>query len=999
MAVAVRSAREEEPHAVLAVYGREPRIWRPEESDFLQSMAHLLGAAEAREESERFLTTLAANLPGVLYRCRNDASWTMQYLSEGCRELTGYPPEALEENREIAYGELVHPEDRDRVWHGVQRAVEEDRPFQLIYRLRTRGGEEKWVWEQGRVVDPAAPRGGSLEGCIFDVTDWKEARDEAERSRRLVQATFGSLEDAVFVIRTGERTIETCNPAAERLFGWDREELEGSGTEKLHVDREHYLRFSRKSLRALEEDGVYRGEFRMRRKDGSVFFTEHVISYVDGEEEPRRAVSVVRDATRRKEREAEIRRSRDLLGAVVESTSDGIFVKDRSGEILFANSAASRLLGGSAVEDIVGLRDEEILDEDALEVVRRADREVLSSGEIRRFEQTIPVGPGKEPRTFDVVVAPYRRSGGEPVGVVGLARDITERKEAEEQLRKAEHKYSKVFRVTPVTLSIATLDEGRFIEINDGFEDLYGWSSQDVVGRSGRELELWPLWEQRERLVERLEEDGSLRDVEVQVQTRGGELLDVLFSAELLELDGTPCMLAATQDITDRKAAERELQRLALRDGLTGLPNRNLFRDRMEHALERSRRLGTSVAVLFLDLDRFKVVNDTLGHPAGDALLQEVARRIQSCFREEDTVARLGGDEFGGLLEDLESADDARRVADRLVEVFDPPFEVAGTEVHTQASIGIAMSDQGAERPDDLLRYSDVAMYRVKSQEGTRYHVFDPEEDRPETVRLHRENELRQAVRDREFFLEFQPTVRLSDRAVVGAEALVRWHHPERGRVPPDEFIPLAEETGLIVPLGQWVLEEACRTAEGWRRDVLAPGRPFILSVNLSGRQCHEPDLVERVLSVAKETGFPPDALQLEITESVLMTGRGRLQELRDRGVRVAIDDFGTGYSSLQYLRRVQADTLKVDRTFVADLNADPRGRVVVEAILMVARQIGIEVVAEGIETEAQLDQLRELGCDVGQGFLFARPMSPDAFADLLRGGRPGDGRPGPRPG
>ncbi len=990
LAVAVRSAREEEPHGVLAVYGREPRLWRPEEADFLQSMAHLLGAAEAREESERFLSTVAANLPGVLYRCRNDASWTMQYLSEGCRELTGYPPGALEENREVAYGELIHPEDRERVRAGVEAAVREGRPFQLIYRIRTRGGQEKWVWEQGRAVDPAAPRGGTLEGCLFDVTDWKEARDDAERFRRLIEATFASLEDAVFVIRTADRTIETCNPAAERLFGWDREELEGSGTESLHVDREHHVRFGRESERALEEDGVYRGEFRMRRKDGSVFYTEHVISYVDGDEEPRRAVSVVRDTTDRKEREEEIRRSRDLLEAVVEGTSDAIFVKDRSGEIVFANSAASRLLAGPDDEEIVGHRDELLLDDETLGMIRKVDEEVLASGEIRRFEQMMPIGTEGDPRTFDTIVAPYRRSDGETAGIIGFARDITEKKETEERLRKAENKYRSVFHVTPTTLSIATLEEGRLLEINDGFKELYGWTREEAVGRTARELNLWPRWQKRERLVQKLKRDERVQNVELQMQRRDGEVVDVLFSAELLELDDEPCLLAATQDISDRKEAEQELQRMALRDGLTGLPNRNLFRDRLEHALERARRMGTSIAVLFLDLDRFKVVNDTLGHPAGDMLLQEVARRIRSCFREEDTVARLGGDEFAGLVEDLHSEDQVRVVADRLVEVFDPPFEVAGTEVHTQASIGIATSEGGTERPDDLLRFSDVAMYRVKNQKGTRYHVFDPEQDRPETVRLHRENDLRAAVAEGQFFLEFQPTVRLSDRVILGAEALVRWDHPERGRVPPDEFIPLAEETGLIVPLGEWVLEEACRVVETWLRDVIPADDPFTLSVNLSGRQCHEPDLVERVLAIAESTGLPPERLQLEITESVLMTGRGRLQELRDRGVQIAIDDFGTGYSSLQYLRRLQADVLKVDRTFVADLETDPRDSVVVEAIMMVAGQFGIDVVAEGIETEAQLGHLADLGCAVGQGFLFARPMSPDTFTDLLRRGSPG---------
>jgi diguanylate cyclase (GGDEF)-like protein/PAS domain S-box-containing protein len=850
---AVRGAGEE-PLGVLAAYDAGARKWDQEETDFLEAMAHLLGASLAWRESERQLSTLAENLPGVLYRCRNDPEWTMEYLSAGFRELTGWDPEEILAEGGLEYADLIHPGDRERVWETVQAAVEEDRPFQLLYRLDTRGGGERWVWEQGRVVEPTAGAGLRLEGCILDMTESKRAREEAERSRRLIETTFRSVEDAVFLIRTEDRTIEACNPAAARMFGREQSELEGASTEILHVDREHYERFGRESEQALEREGVYRGESRMQRADGTAFYTEHVVSFVDAEGEPDRAVSVV--------------------------------------------------------------------------------------------------------------------------------RDVTERKVAERERRRAEKRYRKLFQASPAAVSVSELESGRLLDVNEAFTELFGWDRAEAVGSTVEELGIWPSPEVRERSVRRLRETGELRGLELQFRDRAGNAVEALCSAELLEIDDREYVLGVAHDITERKVAERELQRLALRDTLTGLPNRTLFLDRLDHALERHVEDAGRVGVLYLDLDRFKVVNDTLGHSAGDSLLGMVASRIEDRFPDEATVARLGGDEFGVLLEDLDESEEVAPHARRLEDAFREPFEVRGTTFHCDASIGIATG--GADdRAEDLLRFADVAMFRAKESEGTAHHVFDAAVDEAETRRLHRENELRDAIEDDQLRLEYQPVVRLSDRRIVGVEALVRWEHPERGLVHPDEFIPLAEETGLIVPLGHRVLEEACRWGARWH-GMTAEEEPLVLSVNLSPRQYQEPDVAERIAAAADTAGLPPEALQLEITESVLLSGHGKLQQLQRRGMRVAIDDFGTGYSSLQYLRRLQADVIKVDRTFVAELETDPRDSVMVQAILLVAQQIGIDVVAEGIETAAQLEHLEELGCRWGQGYHLGRPVRPEEFESLL---------------
>jgi diguanylate cyclase (GGDEF)-like protein len=388
--------------------------------------------------------------------------------------------------------------------------------------------------------------------------------------------------------------------------------------------------------------------------------------------------------------------------------------------------------------------------------------------------------------------------------------------------------------------------------------------------------------------------------------------------------------------------------------------------------------------VLFVDLDRFKVVNDSLGHQAGDEVLREAARRLRAVVRGRETVARLGGDEFVVILQPLESPADAEETARRITEALSGPFEVRGQEVHLSASTGIAVTRTGAEDGGELLRRADVAMYRAKEDDGADHRVFDVSTDRRAADRLQRENQLRRAIGEGQLRLHYQPVVDLDGGRVVGAEALVRWERPGHGLVEPADFIPLAEETGLIVPMGEWVLEEAAREAALWIRELREPGRGFTLSVNLSCRQYHGEGL-ERAVEQALETaGLPPDRLQLEITESVMMKSPERLEPLRERGVRIAIDDFGTGYSSLRYLRELRADVLKVDGTFVSGIEADGDRGALVSAILMIAAQLGLDVVAEGVETEAERDHLLRLGCRRGQGYLFGSPLPAGEFTARL---------------
>ena len=447
------------------------------------------------------------------------------------------------------------------------------------------------------------------------------------------------------------------------------------------------------------------------------------------------------------------------------------------------------------------------------------------------------------------------------------------------------------------------------------------------------------------------------------------------------------------RDNTERRTLEKQLAHQAFHDSLTGLPNRALFMDRTERALTRARRRKTAVAILFMDLDNFKIVNDSLGHEVGDRLLIAVAERIMGSVRPEDTVARFGGDEFTVLLEDAESAEEATRVAARVARALRASFFVAGQEVFVTTSIGISLNRSTEEQPGDLLKNADLAMYRAKAKGKDGFEVFEPDMNARVLERLELENDLRRALESPGGELEvyYQPEVSAASGEIVGFEALVRWEHPERGLILPSQFVSLAEETGSIASLGRWVLREACRQAREWQAHHPG-GPPLLMSVNLSVRQLRRPGLIGAVAEVLQETGLDPGTLVLEITESVAMEDAssmvGTMRELKALGIGLAIDDFGTGHTSLSYLKRFPVDYLKIDRTFTEELGESTEGNVIIEAIIRIAHALGLKVLTEGVEDAGQLARLRELGCDLAQGHHFSEPLPARAASELLTRGR-----------
>jgi diguanylate cyclase (GGDEF)-like protein len=438
-----------------------------------------------------------------------------------------------------------------------------------------------------------------------------------------------------------------------------------------------------------------------------------------------------------------------------------------------------------------------------------------------------------------------------------------------------------------------------------------------------------------------------------------------------------------SQEINEFPRRLDQLIREAFRDALTGLPNRALFMDRLSHALTRAERCGSNLAVLFLDLDRFKILNETLGQEVGDCLLREVAQRIAACLRPEDTVARLGGDEFGLLLEDTVELAGATAVAERVSAEIQRPFVVDGRDILISASIGIALTRGGSMQPDEVLHNADLAMYQAKAEGRARYELYQPGLSVSTRERLDLQSDLRTAGARQELSLRYQPVVTLASIRAVEVEALIRWDHRRRGALLPADFIALSEESGLMVPMGQWVLREACRQTRAWQKDV-----PLIVGVNLSASQFERDALPDEIAQILRETELDSSRLQLEISEAVLMRDDpkmlDRLEALKKIGVRLAIDDFGTGYASLSYLKRLPVDCLKIDRSLIKGVGFDNEDTAIIRAVVTLARSLGITVTAEGVETTEQLSQLRALGCEQGQGYYFARPVSADRLPELL---------------
>jgi diguanylate cyclase (GGDEF)-like protein/PAS domain S-box-containing protein len=680
---------------------------------------------------------------------------------------------------------------------------------------------------------------------------------------------------------------------------------------------------------------------------------------------------------------------------LVENASDIIYTHDLDGRFTWVNKACERVTG-YAREEALQMSIWDLVAPELVETTRQA-LEKRMTREQQLFELEIVAKDGhRVPLELTVRLA---YAGYRPVGVQGIARDITERKKAQQALEASQ----KATRESEERYALAA--QGA----NDGLWDWdlrtnriffsARWNGQ--LGLAGGATTGNPeQWFDRVHPDDRGRLQGDLGlhlegraphlENEHRIRHLDGEWRWMLVrAAAVRDPAGKAYRLAGSQtDITERKTAEEKLLHDALHDALTGLPNRSLFMDRLGQALAFQQRHDYRFAVLFLDLDRFKTVNDSLGHMQGDLLLVQVAQRVAACVRPGDTVARLGGDEFAVLLEDFTDPEEPLRAAQRIQGALAGAHDLEGTDVFATASIGVAMGGPQYACAEEVLRDADTAMYSAKDLGRARHAVFRPAMHAHARMQLQLETDLRRATERGELRLRYQPVVSLSSGRTAGCEALMVWDHPARGEIPPNDFIPTAEETGLIVPIGRWALLQACRDAKAWSNS----GHGVSVSVNLSGKQLVQPELLEQVRSALAVTGLDAGRLSLEVTESVIMENAGPaallLTQLRAMHVHLLLDDFGTGYSSLSYLHNFRFDTLKIDRSFVARLESAGKQAEIVRTIVSLARALSMEVVAEGVETATQLHALQALQVESAQGFWFSRPLDAHAFGALLEADR-----------
>ncbi len=681
-----------------------------------------------------------------------------------------------------------------------------------------------------------------------------------------------------------------------------------------------------------------------------------------------------------------------LFVLFMEHMPGSVFLKDLDGRYLYVNPAYERFLC-TTPGAWRNCNAHDLLSPESARKVEENDRKVLESGRpLRTTEQLLPrdgCHNGKE-HTHEVVKFPIYREG-RIVALGGFAMDVSRRRRTEQALLESEQNYRIVAEYT-ADWEIWIGPEGLVRFVSPACEEITGFPREQFVEdvrfiESVIHLDDRPAYR---KLMERMAEGAERGHLEFRVvRPDGRERWVMMQIRRVLDSKGGYLGLRAScRDFTDRKLLELKLQHEAFHDPLTRLPNRTLCLDRITQALERSKRRDNyHYAVIYLDLDRFKIINDSLGHDVGDQLLVHVARRLQESVRSLDTVARIGGYEFVVLLEEISSLREAIRIVKRLRNAVRTPCMLSGHEVHISASLGIVLSPAIYDRPEDLLRNANIAMHHAKERGRNRYLVFHTKLLEEALRMIHMENDLRLALDRKEFFLQYQPILALQSGRVTGLEALVRWNHPTKGVIPPGEFLPIAEDTGLIIPLGRWILKEACSRMAAWQKET-PDAKGLTINVNLSLKQLRHPDMAGMLAAVLLDTGLPPQSLKLEISENVLMDNPEvaiiMLSRLKTLGVQLSIDDFGAGYSSLSYLQRFPIDTLKVDRTFISRMGSGAGNREVVRAVIALAHSLNLDVVAEGVEVEQERSTLEDLECGSGQGYLFSQPVNQDVAGRLF---------------
>jgi diguanylate cyclase (GGDEF)-like protein/PAS domain S-box-containing protein len=867
-----------------------------------------------------------------------------------------------------------------------KRAMETGQPMDVETQGVRDDGTRFWVRNR---AFPYYGQDGQIAGFIEvvqDISARKAVEEQLERSEKLHRDLVETLDGIVWVADARTLDFTFVSQQAERLLGYAAEAWLEHGFWAGHLhpdDATEAMAHCRLACETLQSHVL---EYRMIAADGrAVWLRDRVRVAADESGKARTLRGLMVDIGSEKRAEQELREQLHLIGQLIEAIPCPVFFKDERGIYQGCNQAFEAYIGKSKAE-LIGRSVYDIAPPDLADVYQAADQSLFDQHPgAQIYEAAVAYADGSRHNVM-FHKATLSRPGGELGGIVGVILDITERKLAEDELRLA----ATVFENSNEAIMI-TDAQGKLLRVNHAFTEVTGYGEAEVLGRtpgllkSGRQ---GPQW--YEAMWQALKETGRWQG-EIWNRRKNGEIYPEWLSISCIRDNRGEVThyIGIFSDMSERKETEQMIEHLAHFDALTGLPNRNLMREQLIQAIAAATRHQRTVALMTINLDRFKNINDTLGHQIGDLLLVDTGHRLKQSVREDDSVARTGGDEFGIVLADLSHPQDAALVAEKILRELEQPTDIAGHELVITCSIGISLHPHDGIDAEDLLKNADTAVHFAKREGGGFYQFFTPQMNTAAHERLIMENSLRRALDRQEFVLHYQPQVDLESGIIVGTEALVRWLHPDMGLVPPAKFIPLAEDSGQIVALGEWVLRTACSQGRRW----IDQGHEHLrVAVNLSARQFRQKNLVKLVESALVESGLPPTALELELTESLLMDDPdqavGTLHELREMGVQFSVDDFGTGYSSLSRLKRFPIHKLKIDKSFVRDIASDANDAAIAQAVIALGHSLQLKVVAEGVETPEQLKFLRHHGCHSIQGYYFSPPVAEEVFGAMLSNGQ-----------
>jgi diguanylate cyclase (GGDEF)-like protein/hemerythrin-like metal-binding protein/PAS domain S-box-containing protein len=841
------------------------------------------------------------------------------------------------------------------------------------------------------IISPVHQPDGSITHYLSiqeDITERKNAEIELLESHQQLYSLLNSMAEGVYGVDTnGNCTF--VNRSFLRILGYENaDEIIGKHIHEVihhaHNDGSSYPATECQMYQACHNEEIHVSDEVFWRKDGIAVPVEYWSQPLITNGAMTGAIATFVDITERKLIEARLTNSESQLRAIFENEPECIKIIDAQGCLVQINPAGLKMLEIDSAEQVIGHQVFNVVAPEYRSAYAKLHQRVIA-GESMQMEFEV-IGLKGTRRWLDTHAVPMKEANGAVVHL-SVTRDISERKQSEHQLRIAATAFESQEGM------LITDADNVILRVNKAFTEITGFTAEEVVGKnpcifqSGRHDQNYftAMWNS-------VSITGKWEG-EIWNRRKNGEIFpEYLTITAVKNLEGIVTHFVATYtDITQRKMAAEEIERLAYYDPLTGLPNRQLLQDRLKLALASSHRSGRKGSLLFIDLDNFKTLNDTVGHDVGDLLLKQVAQRLEGCVREGDTVARLGGDEFVVVLEDLseqafESATLTETIGKKILAIFNQPYLLNSYEYLSTASIGATLFNGYEQSSDDILKQADIAMYHAKTSGRNTLCFFDPQMQAGITARVALEADLRLALAENQFKLYYQLQIH-HDRQIIGAEVLIRWQHPQRGLISPQEFIPLAEETGLILPIGQWVLETACAQLKSWEDSEYA--QHLQLAVNVSARQFHQADFVEQVSQVLLRSAINPEKLKLELTESLVLDDIEdsiiKMHALRKIGVRFSMDDFGTGYSSLAYLTQLPLDQLKIDQSFVRNICMKPTDAIIVQTIIGMAKNLGMEVIAEGVETEVQRAFLEQHGCPVCQGYLFSKPVPVEQFEGLVK--------------